>query len=58
MNLTEAYGEQFMVGYTTQFNKLVTRLINALRALHIQRKLVCDELVLKNKKICMQLGIT
>lgn len=56
-SLTEVYGEKMALQYKKRFDKQYNLLLNALSALHIQNKLVCDEVILKNKKICTLLGI-
>ena len=57
-SLVEIYGEKMISQYTERFDKQYNILLNCLRVLHIQHKLLCDEVILKNKKICVLLGIT
>jgi hypothetical protein len=56
-SLMEVYGEKMVLQYAKRFDKQYNILLNTLRTFHIQGKLVCDEIVLKNKKTCTLLGI-
>ena len=56
-SLTELYGEEMTLRYSKQFNKQYNILLNTLRALQIERKLKCDAIILRNKNLCIMLGI-
>lgn len=56
-SLIEVYGEKMILQYSKRFDKQYNILLNTLRTLHIERKLLCDEFVLRNKQICTVLGI-